>query len=145
MQGPSHLGRALRGAVGFPQLFDAGHLGYGELASGQAHRHVEHDGCVLHLSSMGVLEVHEGDTPAVREAPFLFVLLRISHALGGGLLNQQQRLPSEIAICVVLAWGLQFMHIAVEKERKKGISLRNCDLPVEQMGLVCVLWYGMLL
>ena len=24
---------------------------------------------------------------------------------------------------------------------KKGISLRNCDLPVEQMGLVCVLRY----
>lgn len=106
MQGSSHLRCTLGSALGFPKLFDASYLGYRELASCKAHRHIKHDRCMLHLSSVGVLEVHEGDAPTVRKAVFLFILFRVRHALGGGLLDQQQRLSSEIAVCVILAWRL---------------------------------------
>ena len=89
VQGPSHLGCTLGGALGLPQLLDAGHLSYGELASGQAHGHVKHNRRMLRLGCVRLLKVHEGDAAAIGEATFLFILFRVSHALGGGLLDQQ--------------------------------------------------------
>lgn len=89
VQGPSHLGCTLGGALGLPQLLDAGHLSYGELASGQAHGHVEYHRWMLCLGCVRLLKVHEGDAAAIGEATFLFILFRVSHALGGGLLDQQ--------------------------------------------------------
>lgn len=117
VQGPSHLGCTLGGALGLAQLFDAGHLGDGKLASGQAHGHVKHDGPTLALGSVSVLQVHERDAPTVRKAAFLLIFLRVSHALGGGLLHQQQRSSSEIAVGVVLAGRLELVQITAEKER----------------------------
>lgn len=122
VQRPSHLGCALGRALGLPQLLDAGHLGDGQLAPGQAQRHVQHDGRVVHLGGVRVLQVHEGDAPPVRKAAVLLLLLRVRHALGGGLLHQQQGLPPEVAICVVLARRLEFMQITVERERTLNYS-----------------------
>lgn len=75
VQRPPDLGSALGGALGVPQLFDAGHLGDGELAARQAQRHVVHHGGGVAVSCVGVLQVHEGDATAVGQDTYLLILL----------------------------------------------------------------------
>lgn len=89
VQRPSHLGSALGRALSFPQLFDVCHLCDRELAAGQAQRHIVHDRSMVTVSRVRILEVHERDATSIGQDTFPFILIRVSHALGGCLLNQQ--------------------------------------------------------
>lgn len=75
VQGPPHLGRALGCALSFPQLFDVGHLGDGELAASQTQRHVVHDRSVVTVSRVRILQVHEGNATSVGQDAFPFILI----------------------------------------------------------------------
>jgi len=120
VQGPPHLGSALGRALRVPQLLDGGHRRDGELATGQPQRHIVQGRGMVAVGRVRVLQVHQRDATAIGQEVFPVVLIRVSHALGGGLLNQQQGLAPQISIYIFLGWRLQLMQVAVEW---KGIWL----------------------